>query len=180
MAEMGGRRASILPAYPPTWHQLPWTSVLRKKVTPHFLPGGPHCLPDASGGHFQLPILPNLLQTLLPRATCPSGLDTPFWTDKAPPQPRPHGLALALHLDHMFSSLGFPSANLRSLTSTWTTPPSASSLSSDRASSEPPGRWRCSLSWLLLHHRYQQAARAVSQYTQGEWVSRVRTLILRC
>lgn len=141
----------------------------KEKVTPLFLPGGPHCLPDASGGHCQPPMLPSLPQTLLPRATCPSGFDTPFWTDKAPPWPRPHGFALALHLDCMFSSLGFPSADLCSLLSTWTTPPSASSLSSDRASSEPPGRWRCSLSWLLLHHRYQQAARALlsPRYTQG-------------
>lgn len=52
----------------------------------------------------------------------------------------------------------------------------------DRASSEPPGRWRCSLSWLLLHCRCQQAARAFLSpgSTQGEGVTRVGTLILCC
>ena len=145
-----------------------------------FLPGSPHCLPDASGGHPS----PQCCQVFLkhscqgPHAllalTPLSGLTRPLpslvpmdspllftWTIRSrhlgSPQPifarsRPPGQCLLL--------LQIP----------------------DRASPEPPGRRRCSLSWLLLHRRCQQAARATLSpgSTQGEGVTRVGTLILCC
>lgn len=90
-----------------TWHQLPRTGS-QGKVTPLCFLSGPLCLPDASGGTASPNVAKVLPQPLLPRATCPSGFDTPFWTDRPLPGLVPMDLPLLFTWTACSHHLGSP------------------------------------------------------------------------